>query len=145
MTAYNLADADPVSVLLPWLREHPRVSEVLGGPGRVSGISEAPWPHLRVTHGPGGDLRTLTWATEPEVTLEVHGDPGGWPGQAELRRIILTCATAATELPGVQALPGHPVISGIRPSGTLLWAPLADGQPRWILGLLVALHPAVHS
>ncbi|MFE2157122.1 hypothetical protein ACFW9M_04825 [Streptomyces lydicus] len=138
---YELAGADPVSVVLAWLQEHPRAAEALGGLGRVSGISEAPWPHLRVTHGPGGDMRTLTWATEAEVTLEVYGDPGGWPGQAELRRLILVCAAAATELPDALHTPGQPVISGVRPSGTLLWSPLVDGQPRWLLGLLVTLHP----
>ncbi|MEU3652841.1 hypothetical protein AB0E67_08300 [Streptomyces sp. NPDC032161] len=117
------------------------MAEALGGPNRVSGISEAPWPHLRVTHGPGGDLRTLTWATEPEVSLEVYGDPGGWPGQAELRRIILACAAAAMELPDAAHTPGQPVINGVRPSGSILWSPLVDGQPRWLLGLLITLHP----
>ncbi|MEU9699550.1 hypothetical protein [Streptomyces sp. NPDC047981] len=141
MTTLDLADTDPVSAMLAWLQHHPRVAEALEGPGRVSGIPEAPWPHLRVTHGPGGDLRTLTWATEPEVTLEVYGDPGGWPGQAELRRILLTCATAATEVAEAPHSPGRPVISGVRPSGTLLWSPLVDGQPRWLIGLLVTIHP----
>ena len=139
--AYGVADADPVSALLLWLQKHPRVAEALSGPGHVSGISEGPWPHLRVTHGSSGDMRTLTWATEPEVTLEVYGDPGGWPGQAELRRITLICAAAATELPEAPHSPGQPVVSGVRPSGMLLWSPLIDGQPRWILGLLVAVHP----
>ncbi|GGW95264.1 hypothetical protein [Streptomyces noursei] len=138
---YDLAETDPVSVLLAWLQKHPRVAAALGAPGRVSGIAEAPWPHLRVTHGPSGDMRTLTWATEPEVTLEVYGDPGGWPGQAELRRIILVCAAAATELVYAPHAPDQPVISGVRPSGTLIWSPLVDGQPRWLLGLLVTLHP----
>ncbi|MFB6525251.1 hypothetical protein [Streptomyces sp. NPDC056399] len=137
----NLASTDPVSALLPWLQQHPAVTAALGGLDRVSGIAEAPWPHLRVSHGPGGDLRTLTWATEPEVTLEVYGDPGGWPGQAELRRILLTCATAAAELPEAPHRTGQPVVSGVRPSGTLVWSPLVDGQPRWIMGLLVCLHP----
>ncbi|WP_435059865.1 hypothetical protein [Streptomyces sp. bgisy060] len=141
MTLLNLANADPVSVMLAWLQHHPRVAEALGGPGRVSGIPEAPWPHLRVMHGPGGDLRTLTWATEPEVILEVYGDPGGWPGQAELRRVLLTCATAATGLTEAPHSPDQPVVSGVRPSGALLWAPLVDGQPRWIMSLSVALHP----
>ncbi|AKN68766.1 hypothetical protein QR97_02165 [Streptomyces sp. PBH53] len=140
-TPYELADADPVSAILAWLQKHPRVTTALGGPGRVSGIAEAPWPHLRVTHGPGGDLRDLTWATTPEVTLEAYGDPGGWPGQAELRRILLTCAAAATEIAEAPHEPGQPVISGVRPSGTLVWSPLVDGQPRWLLGLLVTLHP----
>ncbi|MEU8540909.1 hypothetical protein AB0C52_13130 [Streptomyces sp. NPDC048717] len=138
----DLAAADPVSALLPWLQQHPAVTAALGGPDRVSGIPEAPWPHLRISHGPGGDLRTMTWATEPEVTLEVYGDPGGWPGQAELRRVLLVCARAAAQLPEAPYTPGQPVVSGIRPSGTLLWSPLVDGQPRWILGLLITLHPS---
>lgn len=140
-TAYSFADADPVSAVLSWLQKHPAVVEALGGPGRVSGIAEAPWPHLRITHGPGGDLRTLTWATEPEVTLEVYGDPGSWPGQAELRRILLVCANATMELTEAAPARGRPVVSGVRPSGTLLWSPLVDGQPRWLMGLLIALHP----
>lgn len=98
MSEPNLADADPVSALLAWLQNHPEVADALGGPGRVSGIEEGPWPHLRVDHGPGGDLRDLRWAISPEVTLEVLGDPGGWPGKAELRRILLRCALAAQEL-----------------------------------------------
>ncbi|MER6616266.1 hypothetical protein [Streptomyces xantholiticus] len=138
---YALADADPVSAVLAWLEQHPKVVEALGGPGRVSGIDEAPWPHVKVTHGPGGDMGRLEWATTPEVMLEVLGDPGGWPGKAELRRMALVCAVAAKELPDMDPQPPGPVISGVRPSGLLIWSPLATGQPRWLLGLLVALHP----
>ncbi|OEJ21115.1 hypothetical protein [Streptomyces subrutilus] len=141
MTERTLADADPVSELLAWLQQSTGVADALGGPGRVSGIPEAPWPHLVVTHGPGGDLRDLTWATSPEVTLELHGDPGGWPGRAELRRILLLCATAAKKVVEAPHVPGLPVISGIAPSGTLIWSPLVDGQPRWILTLAVTIHP----
>ncbi|MFN1193378.1 hypothetical protein ACK03K_34505 [[Kitasatospora] papulosa] len=141
MTSPTIADADPVSAILAWLQEHPGVADTLGGPGRVSGIAEAPWPHLLVGHGPGGDLRDLKWATAPEVTLEVYGDPGGWPGRAELRRIILRCAQAAQELVEAPHVPGSPVISSITPSGVLLWSPLIDKQPRWLMNLSVVLHP----
>ncbi|WP_328491173.1 hypothetical protein [Streptomyces zaomyceticus] len=141
MSEPNLADADPVSALLAWLQNHPEVADALGGPGRVSGIEEGPWPHLRVDHGPGGDLRDLRWAISPEVTLEVLGDPGGWPGKAELRRILLRCALAAQELAEAPHAPGKPVISGIKPSGLLLWAPLATGHPRWLMNLSVTIHP----
>ncbi|MFE2181344.1 hypothetical protein [Streptomyces sp. NPDC059455] len=136
-----MADADPVSAILAWLQEHPEAADALGGPGRVSGIAEGPWPHLRITHGPGGDLRDLRWAITPEVTLEVYGDPGGWPGQAELRRILLRCATAAQDLVEAPYVPGQPVISGIKPSGLLVWSPLIDTQPRWLMNLSVTLHP----
>ncbi|MFB6700168.1 hypothetical protein [Streptomyces rubiginosohelvolus] len=141
MTTPSIADADPVSEILAWLQQSTVAADALGGHGRVSGISEAPWPHLLVGHGPGGDLRTLTWATEPEVTLEVWGDPGGWPGKAELRRILLRCAQAAQGIVEAPHVPGRPVIGGIRPSGLLLWAPLVDGQPRWMMNLAVTIHP----
>ncbi|MEU5978435.1 hypothetical protein [Streptomyces sp. NPDC047315] len=141
MSEPTLADADPVSVLLAWLQQHLVVADALGGPGRVSGILEAPWPHLRIDHGPGGDLRDLRWAIAPEVTLEAYGDPGGWPGKAELRRILLRCALAAQELVEAPHVPGRPVVSGIMPSGLLLWSPLVDGQPRWVMNLSVTLHP----
>ncbi|MGW8387097.1 hypothetical protein ACWGMW_07800 [Streptomyces albidoflavus] len=136
-----LADADPVSELLAWLQQSPGAAEALGGTGRVSGIAEAPWPHLRVTHGPGGTLGDLTWATTPEVTLEVYGDPGGWPGQAELRRVLLRCAQEAQALVGAAQPPGRPVVSSVMPSGLLVWSPLVDGQPRWLMNLAVTLHP----
>ncbi|MFK0279550.1 hypothetical protein ACIQVL_03615 [Streptomyces sp. NPDC090499] len=141
MSELTLADADPVSAILAWLQEHPEAADALGGPGRVSGIAEAPWPHLLISHGPGGDLRDLLWAIAPEVTLEVYGDPGGWPGQAELRRILMRCAKAAQDLVEAPHVPGRPVISGIKPSGLLVWSPLVDGQPRWLMNLSVTLHP----
>ncbi|MFI1532044.1 hypothetical protein [Streptomyces griseus] len=141
MTERTIADADPVSEVLAWLQQSTGAADALGGPGRVSGIPEAPWPHLLVGHGPGGDLRSLTWATEPEVTLEVWGDPGGWPGKANLRRILLHCAKAAQGLVEAPHVPGRPTIAGIKPSGLLLWAPLVDGQPRWIMNLAVTIHP----
>ncbi|MEU6632822.1 hypothetical protein ABZ905_31750 [Streptomyces parvus] len=141
MDAYAVADADPVAAVLAWLTEHPKVQEVLGGPGRVSGAREAPWPHLRVGLGPGGNLGDLTWVTQPEVSLELYGDPAGWPGPAAMLRILKVCAVAATELPGSVPATGRPVISDVRPSGVLLESPLETGQPRWVLGLLVTLHP----
>ncbi|AXI91311.1 hypothetical protein SAM9427_36680 (plasmid) [Streptomyces sp. ETH9427] len=142
---YALADADPVAEVLRWLSEHPKVAEVLGGPGRVSGAVEAPWPHLRVAAGPSGDLRDLTWLTQPDVSLELCGDPSGWPGPAALRRALLVCALAARELPEQPTAPGRPVVSDVKPSGMLIESPLATGQPRWILGLLVTIHPAQES
>jgi hypothetical protein len=141
MTELTLADADPVSEILAWLQQSAGAADALGGLGRVSGVAEAPWPHLLVGHGPGGDLRDLNWATSPEVTLEVYGDPGGWPGKAELRRILLRCAAAAKARVEAPHIPGRPVINGITPSGLLVWSPLVDGQPRWLMNLSVTLHP----
>ena len=137
---YALAAADPVSAILAWLSEHPKVTEVLGGPGHVSGLAEAPWPHLVVSHGPGGDMRQLRWAAQPDVTLEVYGDPGGWPGSAELRRITLVCALAAQEVVDADPQPAGPVICGIS-WNSLVSSPLISGQPRWLIGASVTLHP----
>ncbi|MFJ2745312.1 hypothetical protein ACIO3O_37275 [Streptomyces sp. NPDC087440] len=141
MDSRDLADTDPVSELLTWLKENAEAADALGGPDRVSGLAEAPWPHLVVGHGPGGDLRDLSWATSPEVTLEIYGDPGGWPGKAELRRVLLRCATIAKRRVDAPHVPGRAVINGISPSGLLIWSPLVDGQPRWLLNLSVTLHP----
>ncbi|WP_370419012.1 hypothetical protein AB8O64_11195 [Streptomyces sp. QH1-20] len=143
--SYAVADADPVATVLSWLAEHPKVAMALGGPNRVSGILEAPWPHLRVTAGAGGDLRNLSWAIEPEVALEIYGDPGGWPGPAALRRALLMCAVATAELTDAPEDPMRPVVSRVRPSGMLIDSPLATGQPRHILGLLVTLRPSEAS
>ncbi|WP_433860147.1 hypothetical protein [Streptomyces kronopolitis] len=141
MDAYAVADADPVAAVLAWLADHPKVQEVLGGPGRVSGAREAPWPHLRVALGPGGNLGDLTWLTQPEVSLELYGDPGGWPGPAAMSRILKVCALAAKELPEHAPPHGQPVVSHVQPSGVLLESPLENGQPRWVMGLLISLHP----
>ncbi|MFB8026021.1 MULTISPECIES: hypothetical protein [unclassified Streptomyces] len=143
--AYAVADADPVAAVLSWLAKHPKVAEVLGGPGRVSGAREAPWPHLRVTLGPGGNLGDLRWLAEPEVSLELFGDPGGWPGPAAMSRILKVCAVAATELSEAPQADARPVISNVRPSGVLLESPLETGQPRWVMGLLITLHPNLES
>ncbi|MFI5990290.1 hypothetical protein ACIBAC_00350 [Streptomyces sp. NPDC051362] len=141
MSEPTLADADPVSVLLAWLLQSDEAADALGGPDRVSGQSEAPWPHLVVGPGAGGDLRDFNWAIAPEVTLEVHGDPGGWPGQAKLREILVNCATAAKGIVDAPPVPGRPVVSGVKPSGLLVWSPLVNGQPRWLMNLSVTLHP----
>ncbi|MBV1940765.1 hypothetical protein KUF83_29980 [Streptomyces sp. BV286] len=138
---FALADADEVAAVLNWLAEHPKVTEALGGPGRVSGVREAPWPRLRVAAGPSGDLADLTWRTEPEVSLELYGDPGGWPGPAALGRMLKVCAIAAAQLPDAPPVPGRSVISRVRPSGVLIESPLETGQPRWVMGLLITQRP----
>lgn len=140
--AEQFAAADPLPVVLAWLRQHPTVLAAIGGPEHISGVMEAPWPHLRVTSGPGGDLRDMTWETVSEVTLEVYGDPSGWPGPAELRRLLLLAARVCVDIPHHDGATGHPVISDVGPSGVVAVTPLLTGQQRWTLGLLVTSHPA---
>jgi hypothetical protein len=134
---------DPVAVLHGYLRDHPAVSEVLGGVEHVSGINEAPWPHLSVTEAPQGDLRGLIWSAEHEVTLELVGDPTGAPGQAELWRMVMRLTQIAVAMPEDQdPAPGEPVVSRVVPSGTAAYSPMTNGQPRYVIGVLVTLRPA---
>ncbi|MET8696965.1 hypothetical protein ABZV65_30995 [Streptomyces bauhiniae] len=137
----GLEDADPVAVLLAWLQQSDEAADALGGPDRASGIPEAPWPHLMLDHGPGGDLGAMRWVTSPEVILDLRGHPGGWPGKAELRRILVRLVKAAQAIVEAPHVPGRPVVNKVAPSGLLVWAPLIDGQPRWLITLGVTLHP----
>lgn len=140
--AARLADADPLPQVLAYLQQHPDVTEALGGPGHVSGLLEEPWPHITVTPGPGGDLRNLRWDTVMDISIEAYGDPSGWPGPAELRRLALLAVAVCVELPDADRPPGAPVITAVSPSGALAWTPLETGQPRWSTGVLVTSHPA---
>ncbi|MGA5822237.1 hypothetical protein ACPC54_30760 [Kitasatospora sp. NPDC094028] len=138
---HKVAAADPVAVALAHLRRHPAVLEAFGGPGHVSGLVEAPWPRLRVTSGPGGDLRGLRWETASEVTIEVISDPAGWPGSAELRRLTLLAAGALLDLPEVDPPPAGPVVSHVATSGPLAFTELTSGAIRYSIALQVVLHP----
>lgn len=132
---------DPVAVLYDFFTDHPAVTELLGGPGHVSGLIEAPWPHLAVTEAPQGDLRGLVWSAEYEVTLDLVGDPVGAPGQAELWRMMMRLAQIAASMPDEPATPGEPVVSRVVPSGTAAYTPLTNGQPRYVMGVYITLRP----
>lgn len=140
--AEHFAAADPLPAVLEWLRQHPAITAAFGGPDHVSGVMEAPWPHLCVTPGVSSDLRDLQWDTVSDVTLDVYGDPAGWPGPAELRRLLLLAARICSEIPPSSGAPELPVISAVAPSGLLAAIPLQNGQQRWTLGLRVTSHPA---
>lgn len=134
--------ADPLAVVVAWLRAHPRIAAEFGGPEHVSGLLEAPWPHLVVSPGPGGDLGDLYWLSSPEVTLEVYDDPAGTRGRAALRRLAMIAAVVCKELADrTDHSPTEPVVSEVRPTGVLAWSPLATGQPRWTLNLGITLRP----
>lgn len=142
MAAPDLAAADPVAVVLAWLKDHPVTTEVLGGPEHVSGILRAPWPHLQVTEGAGGDLRGLVWDAEYEVSFELYGSPEGHPGKAAMRAQAVRLLRAVLDLPEEQQIdPGVPVVSDARPSGVFAYTPTTVGQPRWTFGAFVTLRP----
>lgn len=136
------ADADPVSVLLDWLRAHPEAQDLVGGPEHYSGIMEAPWPHVVLSDGPGGSLRDLTWSAEPEVNVEVYSAPNGAPGSAELRRILVRVLRICRNLSEEQLVDFFtPVVCRVRPTGGYQMQTLTNGQLRCSAGLLVAIHP----
>ena len=141
----DLAACDPVAALKAWIEDHPVTVTVLGGPEHVTGIQEAPWPHLVLGDGPGGDLRGLVATMELEVTMELYGAPDGSPGQAALWRKAVAVAQLATRLPDEHDPgPGEPIVSRVRPAGVFTWAPTSLGQPRYVFGVYVVIQPA-HS
>lgn len=142
MTAPDLADADPVAVLLDWFKNHPAAVALLGGSDHFSGLLEDPWPHVVLSDGPGGSMRDLVWEGEFEVMVEVYGDPMGSPGQAALRKIGIRLAKIATDLPEHQQVTATtPVVSRVRSSGVAAFQPLANGQDRFTIGLLLTIRP----
>jgi hypothetical protein len=112
-----------------------------GGADHISGEIEAPWPRLRVTDGAGGSLRTLRWDTAPEVLLEGYSDPTGWPGKAELRRLVMLAAIVLVKLPEQDPVAPGPVVCQVIPQ-TLAVTPLTSGQTLYSLPLTFVMHPA---
>jgi hypothetical protein len=135
------ADVDPVAAALAYLKAVPEVVDAFGGADHISGEIEAPWPRLRISDGPGGSLGNLRWATAPEIMLEVFGDPTGWPGKAEVRRLTMLAAAALVRLPEQDPPAPGPVVALVT-VGTLSETPLTSGQPHYSLTLSMVMHPA---
>lgn len=138
----ELADADPVALVLTFLKAHQVTAAELGGPTNVSGIHEAPWPHLIVTEGPNGVIRDSLWSQEQEVILSLVGDPTGMPGKAELRRKLLRLVAAVCALPEVEVTdPTKAVVSNVEPNGNVVYTPLTTGQPAYDATITVTVRP----
>jgi hypothetical protein len=142
VTAGVLADADPVAVLLAWLRGHAGVVAAFGDAARISGRNESPYPRLQVAPSTGGSDRGLRWLLEPEVMLATYGDVDGTPGQSALRRLHYIALDAAVALPTSSFLASDAVVCSVRSSSATRFAaePLT-GQPVWRSTLLVSIHP----
>ncbi|MER6830932.1 hypothetical protein ABT352_33400 [Streptosporangium sp. NPDC000563] len=139
-----LADADPVPLVLAWLREHEALATVLGGPGRVGAYSEPPYPRLRVHEVPGGTVGQrsgeLLHAVTSCVQLEALGAGADAPGVGALKRIVMVALGAVAELPGQPYVSG-PVITGVRYlAGSGGPMPDIDGRLRWVAKVLVSSH-----
>lgn len=141
MTVPQQADADPVKVVIDWLKAHP-VASALGGPEHIGPIKEAPWPHLVVSDGVNGDLRTMRWDAELEVVLDLYGDPTGAPGPAAMRRLMMRAIRAVADMPEEQEHDGTtPVVSFVRPGGREVDEVRGNGQPWLSMSLTLTIRP----
>lgn len=140
--AGRLAQADPVAVAIPWLRQHPDVLALLGGdPSRVGGENLPPYPRLRLTDPPGSD-RGLRWLLAPSLQIEALGDLDRTVPKKALRDLAYTALEALVELAEAATPLGHPVVTAVESSGGTGWVPMADGQPRYLSTVRLYLHPA---
>lgn len=138
------AEADPIPVVLAYLREHPETPGLLGGPEHISGIIEAPWPRLTVDLGVSSDLRRLdlNWDAQYEIAFELLGHPGGAPGKAGLFQIALRILRILGQLPNVQVVDEFtPVVSRVDQSGAPAWTPKTSGQPAYQFSVLLTIRP----
>lgn len=139
----TFVDCDPVPLALEWCRAHPRVLAEIGGPGHISGIREAPFPHLAVSAGTEtdvGDMRTS--ALIGEVNFELWGPPDGTMGPAALRRLAFVIAEAMVEIPEADYVPGAPVVSVVRINRAPSKQDLTNGQRRWSFTAAITMRPA---
>jgi hypothetical protein len=137
----TLADTDPVTVALRYLRAAPEVLALLDGdPDRIRGDNRPPYPRVRLLPAPGDDL-DMTWLLAPAVQVEAIGDLDGSPGPAALRRLLYTCLAALRDLPNHPTPAGEPVVTEVRAYGTV-WSPLPNTQPRWLATCSFWLHPS---
>ncbi len=140
----DLADVDPVAVAYAWLRQHPRVLAELGGDStHVSGIREAPWPHLVVSTAPGGagDDDHRLQITNTSVEVIVWGHPDGSDSPGKLRRIVLVAVAALLELQTRPYELDQPVVNKARALGVPQRQDLVNGQRRWRQTVTLRMRP----
>jgi hypothetical protein len=130
------------------LRQSSTVLAAFGGVGHISGLVEAPWPHLQVVPGQGGDPRGWRWSRVADVTLRVIGHPNGAPGEAAMESLGLTAVTALIQLADRVTPQGEPVVAQVLGAGNLAPAgafgvsqQLTSGQSRWEVTVSLTVHP----
>lgn len=137
----DLTAADPVAVALGWLRGRPAITAAFGSAEHISGLVEAPWPHLRVSAGPGGSVDDVLWQNTGEIVLEVIDHPSHVLGEAALWRLAMTALIELSQLPNREVSPTEPVVTLVRANGTVSNQPLQTGQGRQLIGVSVTVHP----
>ena len=136
-------EVNPVAEVIAWLEAHPDLAAESITADHVSGVVEAPWPHIRVTPSPGGFLNDLVHAHAEEVQVEVLDHPGGTLGQAGLRRLLLLVARVVGELDDRDVTAGQTVISDVRSTSGAVWSPLSDGHLRYLTTFQITAHPGL--
>lgn len=138
----DLADADAVAEVLTHLKGDTTLLASFGGsPANVSGLPEAPFPHIVVSPGAGGDLRELLASHEPEVLLEWYAPGDGSIGSADLWRVAMRTLTSLKQMPERVQPAGRPVVCDVRVTGGLTRTPLESGQLRWQATVNVTIAP----
>lgn len=138
----DLADADAVAEVLLHLKGDTALLESFAGTAaNVSGIPEAPFPHIVVSPGAGGDPRDLLASHEPEVLLEWWAPGDGSVGSADLWRLAMRTLTSLKQMPERNQPAGRAVVCGVRVTGGLTRQPLESGQLRWQATINVAVAP----
>lgn len=137
----DLTLADGRALAVACLTASAAVTTVLGGPDRVYGGERPrpPYPMLRVGAA-FNDNRDLRWLIDDAVVIEAWGDLDGWPGTAELRRVLYVALGALRDLPDRTILAGEPVVTDVRPGGAN-YVPGALGQSRYLATVALTIHP----
>jgi hypothetical protein len=113
-----------------------------GGPEHISGLKEAPFPHLEVVAGftAPGDFKIRP--VEGQVDFTVWGAPTNEHGNHLLRRLSLVVVGALLELPDVEYRPGDPVVSLVDFPRSPTPQHLTNGQRRWLFSASFRMRPA---
>jgi hypothetical protein len=137
----DLSDVDPVGEVIWRFLNAAEVTEILGGPDRVSGLLEAPFPHLRVIPGSTGEMSTMRGRMVHEVTLELYGPMDGSVGSAALFRMLAKVLRFANRIPDGAHPSGRAVLSRLNIQGGITRQPLTSGQLRYVATLNVTILP----
>lgn len=137
----SFVDCDPVPLALEWLGSRPRVLEEFGGPEHVSGLREAPFPHLTVAAGGETTFGRPIDPLDADVAFEVWGDPDGRHGPGLLRRLAVLVCEEMRELLNADHVPGQPVVSQVKITRGPHPENQTNGQRRWTFTVSLRMTP----
>ena len=134
----SFAGTDPLPVILARLKAHPRVLEVLPGADAISGLREAPWPHVAVTTGADGAVLSRNARLGSYgIAFAVWGDPDGRHGDAALSHVCGVIIDALLDMRDADHVPGEPVMHDVDVPQLPYPQPLTNGMRRWLFSASV--------